>query len=212
MRLVLTLCFFLSTLNLYAKSSSRIDIDDYSLNNESDSGVIFSPGVTYLSINESNSVPDLSGTGSNTRNISFYDLKLGHVFNNGIYFGVAYAIENQKVNSGGDYGTDRTSFGLSFGYKYEGFLGILHYYLNSKQDIDSATDPARNYADGTGLQVDLSYHWFFGNYFGIGPMLTYKNFWYKKAEAVTTGTDSSANSNHSIILPMVNMIIYFYRS
>lgn len=195
----------------FAKSSgSRIDIEDYSLEREGHSGVLFAPALTYLTISETNSVSSLPTASNHNRNLSFYDIKLGHVFEGGFYFGVAYAIESQDIDNGGPK-TNRDSFGISAGYKYEGFLGIAHYYLTSKQKVTSTTDPVGDYSDGSGFQIDLSYHWFITDYFGIGPMLSYKSFSYKKAEAITTGTDYSSSANHSLFLPMVNMIFYLYK-
>lgn len=170
-------------------------------------GYLFMPSFTYVDINEENSVT--GGTPNNyRRGLTLMDFKLGHTFRGGFYFGLMYSNEFHGV-SDLDLVNSRESFGVSLGFIKSGWSLLGTYFFQSRQQIEPDTEPYVEYDDGMGFQIEVGYHFSLNKYIHVGPTLVYKNFQYGEAED-SAGTDAEADSNHSLVTPMLSFIFVLH--
>ena len=205
---------FLQSLTLSLSHAQYQEYDDYQSFGLDESrytgyGFAFTPSLIYLDINEDNQYTGGTAT-DRTRTVSLYDLRLGYFFRKGFYFGMAYAIENQKINQNG-VKTDRTSIGMTLGFKKKGWTLFAAYYLHSAQTLENAGDFITDYSKGSGFQFDFAYHFKVTHFFSLGPMVTYKSFQYKEAQNITNST-TTANSTHSTLTPMLSLMFHLVAS
>ena len=172
-------------------------------------GFAFTPSLIYLDITEDNQYTGGTAT-DRSRTVGLYDLRLGYFFRRGFYFGMAYSLENQKINQSG-VETDRTSIGMTLGYKKRGWTLFATYFLHSAQTLENTSDNITDYSKGSGFQFDFSYHFKVSPFFSLGPMVTYKSFQYKEAQNSSNST-TDASSTHSALTPMLSLMFHFVAS
>lgn len=188
----------------YESYQTFTDLDKY----QRDYGLIFTPSFIYMNVDENNSAPG-QVVSSRSRNILFYDMKFGYIFRGGFYFGLLYAGESQNINTSRPEST-RESLGMSFGYIRWGWALTATFFPYSKQTLTGASDVSE-YADGLGFQADVAYYFRLGNHVSVGPQLVYKSINYSEAEAATGNLDYTADSQHSVLTPMITLIFNIYR-
>lgn len=188
----------------YESYQTFSDLDKY----QRDYGLVVIPAGIYYLIDESNSVPGAT-VSDRQREVLLYDLRMAYIFRGGFTFGLLYSGESQNINNGGPK-TDRSSIGLSFGYIKWGWTFVGSYLPYSLQTLSGTTDVSE-YSKGSGFQLDFAYHFRLSPYFSIGPQLSYKNIIYKEGESATTNLDATADSNHSVLTPMISLMINLYR-
>jgi hypothetical protein len=99
----------------------------------------------YYSQTEATATPATGNTWQNTTSI--YDLKLGYINENQVYFGGIYSMRNDnQVSANRVYGN---SVGLGLGYFGIGGFNIRGFY--------KFNDTYGDYKDGTGYQAELGY-------------------------------------------------------
>ena len=195
------------------------DYGDYHNDHDNDSsssrtadhwGYLLMPSFTYIDVDEDNEVPG-GATAANDyrRGVTLFDAKLGHTFRGGFYVGVMYANELHGI-SDIDLANTRESFGVSAGFLKGGWSVIATYFFHSRQLIEPDTEPYVEYDDGQGFQIELGYHFQVNSFLHIGPTIAYKNFTYAEAEDAT-GVDADADSNHTMLTPMLSMIFVLHK-
>lgn len=210
MSIILSILIVFASSNLFAQYEeyesyqSFSDLDKY----QRDFGLIITPSLMYTGVDEANDVPGAT-VNDYSRNLFFYDIKMGYIFRGGFYFGLLYAGETQNIDFSNPQ-TSRESVGLSIGYYRFGFAISGTYFPYSKQTITGADD-ASEYSDGMGYQLDLAYYFRLGRYFSIGPQMVYKTINYKEAESATGTIDVDGNSKHTIFTPMISLLFNLYR-
>lgn len=201
--------FFLSSYSSaqyeeYESYQTFSDLDKY----QRDYGLVLLPGAVYYSIQESNTVGS-STVSDRKRNVLFYDARMYYIFRGGFTFGLLYGGESQDIN-GGAPKTQRTNIGMTFGYIKWGWTALATYLPYSVQTLSGTTDVSE-YSKGSGFQMDFAYHFRLGSNFSIGPQITYKNIQYKEAESATTSVDADASSTHTVVVPMISIMINLFR-
>ena len=180
------------------------DLDKY----QRDYGLIFSPSFIYSTIDESNQVT--GGTvNDRSRSLLLYDVRLGYVFRGGFYFGLLFAGETVDINTNSP-SSSRQSIGISFGYLRKGWFISGHAFPYSKQTLTGTTDVSE-YSDGLGFQLDAAYYFRLGRFVSLGPQLVYKSIQYGEGESAVTSVDADAQSQHTVLTPMLTLIFNLYR-
>ena len=188
----------------YESYQTFSDLDQY----QRDFGLVLLPSAIYYSVNESNSVTG-STVNDRKRDVSLYDLRMYYIFRGGFTFGLLYGVESQDINGGGPK-TDRTNIGLTFGYIKWGWTALASYLPYSVQTLSGTADISE-YSKGSGVQLDMAYHFRLGRYFSIGPQITFKSINYKEGESVATGSDATASSTHTVLTPMISMMFNLFK-
>jgi len=188
----------------YESYQTFSDLDKY----QRDYGLVLLPGAVYYSIQEANSVSGAT-VSDRKRNVLFYDVRMYYIFRGGFTFGLLYGGESQDIN-GGAPKTERSNIGLTFGYIKWGWTVLSTYLPYSIQTLSGTADVSE-YSKGSGFQLDFAYHFRLGNHFSIGPQITYKNIQYKEAESATTSIDTTSSSTHSVVVPMISIMINLFR-
>lgn len=127
---------------------------------------------------------------------AIYDLKIGYIFPNGIYFGGISHTKNFDVNSTNE---KRSASGATLGYHNAGWFGDFSYFLNAQREVG-----AIEFKDGTGYGLDVGYHSLISTNFFVGLQLSYKSFSYAKVNA-----KSETNKEKSEMYPMFNVGLIF---
>lgn len=188
----------------YESYQTFSDLDKY----QRDFGLVVLPAGVYYLIDENNEVPG-AGVTDRQREVMLFDVRMAYIFRGGFTFGLLYSGESQDINRGGPK-TQRNSIGLTFGYIKWGWTFMGSYLPYSVQTLSGTTDVSE-YSKGSGFQLDFAYHFRLGRFFSIGPQLTYKNIIYKEAESAATSVDADSNSKHSVLVPMVSVMINLFR-
>jgi hypothetical protein len=175
--------------------------------NQRDYGLTLLSSFIYTDISESNSVTGQTFS-DRKRNLLIYDFKMGYIFRGGFYFGLLYSGDTQDIDTTSPK-TNRESLGLTFGIVRRGFSFMGSYMPYSRQSISGALD-VTEYSKGSGFQLDFSYYFRLGRFLSIGPQLAYKSYQYNEAEDLTN-FDSTANSKHRVLTPMLSLLINLYR-
>lgn len=136
---------------------------------------------------------------------TFLSGKVGYAFSSGLFVAGVYDSETYTVSNSSTSNYDRTSYGAALGYRKNGWSFEGTYFINSF--LNWNTNPNRKW-EGSGIAVDLAYHWMLSSSFGIGPSIAYRSWTYT---TLKTGSSTTANSNLSTndILPMVSLLLSF---
>ncbi|WP_413287579.1 hypothetical protein [Bdellovibrio sp. HCB337] len=139
------------------------------------SGVLFDVNLSYTSTKVESKDTGGSATTSSDGSTAIYDIKLGFLGGDGIYFGGIYTSRSESVLN--QSGTSGSAMGASLGYMGSaGFFLMGHYLMQAKLG---------DYSEGSGIQVDLGYKAGVGSGWLLGGELTYRSIAYKKHETNT---------------------------
>lgn len=147
--------------------------------------VVFSPAVSYSSTSTEEA-------GISTESSTLVgDIRLGYVFNMGLYVGAMYQIETTDNN-----GSNPSAFnvGPTLGYYHKGgFYGLVTYHLlGESKDIPAV---GNTYTDAQGPQVDLGWVFPLASSFSIGPQITWRQLEYGNFD---DGTNPAVPSDRSV--------------
>lgn len=190
----------------YASYETFSELDRY----QRDYGLVFLPSLIWMDIQEDNRI---NGTtvGDRGRNLLLYDVRLGYIFRGGFYFGILYSGDSVDVDTNSPK-IQRESLGASFGYIYRGWAMTATWFPYSEQTLGgSNTNNVGRFSKGMGFQLDAAYYYRLNEYISLGPQLVYKNFQYSEAVSSATNIHADADSNHSVLTPMLTFMFNIYR-
>lgn len=139
------------------------------------SGVLFDINLSYTSTKTETKNTGGSATTDSDGSTAIYDIKLGYLGGDGLYFGGIYTSRSESVLN--QSGTSGSALGGSIGYMGSGGFFIMGHYLVQAKLGD--------YSEGKGLQVDLGYKAGVGSGWLLGGELTYRSIGYTKHETNT---------------------------
>ena len=158
-------------------------------------GILFAPSVTYLTQEQEN-----KNVAKTDVKLSIIDLRLGYVFDMGLYFGGIYSlIDNDILTNGSDF-----HFGPSVGYFWKGLLATFTYHVYGEKDLFSG---GVKYANISGYQLDVAYALPLTKSFSFGPQLSYYAINYKEAQ--TNGLAAETDYKWSGVIPQFAMQFMF---
>jgi hypothetical protein len=140
----------------------------------------------YYGQTEGSSDPDNSYQAKN--NESYYDMKLGYVFNSGVYFGAEYNARNSGYVGGSTTGNGAAA---GLGYFFQNGINLRGYYRFNESFSD--------FRNGTGVQADAGYSQLFATNFYLGIMLSYRKTNYTKRDSDPTLTRYSFDSTYPML-------------
>ena len=122
-----------------------------------------------------------------------FDLRVGYVNADGIYFGALYA--NKTIS--GQYSRSETTLGNSIGYFYSNAAILASYFITSAQ-TESGPGVGLRRTGGMGFQVDVALAYPLEWGVSLVPMLTYKSLVFDTVESqgVIMSTTSTQTSLH----------------
>ena len=166
-----------------------------SFNVAAQGAILLTPSLTYMD----QKVED-ENNNETKRNLTIIDLRLGYVFDFGLYIGGLYSIHDRNI------ATDASDsyFGPSLGYYNSGFLAVATFYVYGERDL---TNGDGKFTDLSGYQLDFSYSIPVAEDFSIGPQLTYHTV--KFGDLQTSGFSNSVDYTFSGITPYFNMTFFF---
>ena len=155
---------------------------------------LFAPSLSYLERNTND-----NGTSSDVK-LTKIDLKLGYVFDFGMYLGGVYSLSDEN------FGTDSSDYTLGFsaGYIRDGFFGILTYHLLGERDLAAG---GIKYSGASGFQLDTGYVIPLTDNLSLGPQLSWSDVKYRDQE--NSGIATSANYDWSGITPYFTLWFMF---
>jgi len=129
------------------------------------SGVLFDTAIFY---GQSESTADPNVGNQYRNNNAVYDIKLGYIFEPGIYVGGEYAIRNYSYTNGSDTG-------------YASAIGLGHFWNNgfNFRAYYRFNESIGAYGDGTGYQIDLQYMTNISSDFYIGVLVSHRQTTFK---------------------------------
>ena len=123
------------------------------------------------------------------------DIKLGYVSDSGIYFG---AVQSNYSESNSTSSPNRSSMGVTLGYRNDGWLFDATYFLSS-----TYTNGSVKFEDGSGYGIEFGYNFQMSSSFYLGLELATKSLSYKKVNSV------AANNTFTELMPLFNLGFYF---
>jgi hypothetical protein len=126
--------------------------------------VYFTPSLFYMKY-------DIKTTATTKTDLSIYNFKLGKTFNNNIYAGVVYDMQDEN-----DLST--RSYGVGIGYINDGWNFHLTYFISSTYEVGT-----QEYT-GTGMNFEIGYLFKLRSW-ALGPALTYRTFEYDEVDDVS---------------------------
>lgn len=156
---------------------------------------MFSPSVSYLDreLND-NSNPAASS------NLSIIDMKLGYIFDMGLYIGALYSLIDDEITSD----SSDFHFGPSIGYYNSGFFVSGTFYIFGERDLAAGNT---KYADVSGFQLDFAYAVPINKTLSIGPQITYHKV--KYSDAQVSGLSSPTSYEWKGITPYAALFVNF---
>lgn len=174
---------FLMTTELNAQSSFRQrGVAPQGSFTSSRSGILFDFGI-YYGQDEATANPNVGNEYIDNRSI--YDIKLGYVFGNDVYFGGEYSVQNANYVGGSSTG-HATAIGL--GYFFSNNFNLRAYYRINETYSD--------YSEGTGFQADLSYLINVSSNFYFGLIVSHRQTTYKTNYTIAQFEEWTAKSTN----------------
>lgn len=135
----------------------------------------------------------------------------GYILNNGLYIGGIYEMYSDSTeDNSGTAKKSRTGYGPTLGYVSGGFHIEGSYILAPVLTQTDVAGIETKYFGGTGLIINLGYHWMLSDMIGFGPAIAYQSYDYKKVkQAGGTETDLTSNVKQSEILPYLSLWVIF---
>lgn len=129
------------------------------------SGTLFDTAIFYGQ-SESSADPNVGNQYRNNNTV--FDIKLGYVFEPGLYFGGEYTIRNYSYTNGTDTG-------------YASAIGLGHFWNNgfNFRAYYRFNESIGAYGDGTGYQMDLQYMTNMSSDFYIGVLVSHRETTFK---------------------------------
>jgi hypothetical protein len=120
--------------------------------------------------------------------LGIYDVKLGYVLSNGLYFGGFYTTLSNTPGFSGLASVDTmTGYGAAIGFRKFGFVIDGAYYISSTFTLPSNV----TYSQGSSMQGYLGYAHHIGGGLNIGFGYAYRSFGY--TQQTTNGISASQN-------------------
>ncbi len=157
--------------------------------------ILFTPSITYMSQEQ-----EISPAPAVDTKLTIIDLRLGYVFDFGLYVGGLYSIQDHDLLSD----SSDSLLGPTLGYYNAGFLVAGTFYVYGEKDI---TNGSGKYSGVSGYQIDVSYAVPVTENFRMGPQLTYHSYEYSDLEV--NGISGSADLKFSSITPYFNLTFVF---
>ncbi len=157
--------------------------------------ILFSPSITYMEQSQ-----QVAANPESQAKLTVIDMKLGYVFDFGLYVGGFYSIQDHDFLSD----SSDSYLGPSVGYYNSGFLAVGTYYIFGEKDF---TDGSGKMTGVNGFQIDVAYAVPVTDNFRIGPQLTYQSVEFDTLEV--NGFDSSVDYEFSSITPYFNLMFLF---
>ncbi len=131
---------------------------------------------------------DPNNTYQSKSNESYYDMKLGYVFGNGIYLGAEYNTRNSGYIGGSTTGNGAAA---GAGYFFQNGINFRGYYRFNEAFSD--------YRNGTGFQFDAGFHEMFATNFYLGILLSYRKTNFTKRDSDPTLTRFSFDTTYPML-------------
>jgi hypothetical protein len=135
-------------------------------------GVLFDVGI-YYGQTEASANPAAGNTWQNTTSI--YDVKLGYVMENSVFFGAEYSTRNDNQTSATT--TSGGGAGVGFGYFAENGFNVRAYYKFG--------ETYGNYSSGSGYQADLGYMVNMSSNFYLGAAISIRQTMFTSNSTIT---------------------------
>lgn len=134
--------------------------------------------------------------GESDQVVTIFDIKVGYIFSNKLYFGAILDSKNISNSSSTD---KRSATGVTFGY-HNDWYADFSYFLTAERDLAGGT----KLKDGKGYAFDLGYHSKVNSNVFVGLQLSYKSFTYEK-----NGDVAQTNKEKSEMYPMLTVGVIF---
>ncbi len=148
-------------------------------------GGLFDFAIYY---GQSEGSSDPGNTYQSKTNESYYDMKLGYVFNTGIYIGAEYSTRNSGYLNGSTTG-NAAAAGL--GYFFVNGINLRGFYRFNEAFSD--------FRNGTGIQLDAGFSETFATNFYLGLMMSYRKTTYASRDSDPLLTRYTFDSTYPMV-------------